>query len=351
MPNTKNITVTGDILIIDDKLANLQLLSSILKERGHNVRAVVNGAMGLVAARTLKPDLILLDIKMPEMTGYTVCRELKTDPALGDIPVIFISALEDTFDKVKGFNLGAVDYITKPFEIEEVVARVEAHLALYFAQQHAQEMAALRERQRLARDLHDSVSQTLFSAGVTTETLLMEYRIRPEQVEDGLQQIHQLVQAAQAEMRILLIELRPEILAKARLSDLLTQLAKVLRTRTNAAVDLDIVETYVAPTAVHDTFYRVAQEALNNIMKHAEAAHIAVHFESLPGQVRLTVHDDGHGFNREQVPAGHFGLLNMGERAEAIGALLAIESTPGEGTTVALRWTASEAERESEQNA
>ena len=142
----------SDILIIDDAPANLQLLSSILKDRGHQVRAVVSGKMGLIAARTVVPHLILLDVKMPDLDGYEVCQELKNDARLRDIPVIFISSLEETLDKVKAFHVGGVDYITKPFQVEEVIARVETQLTLYKVYRQAQQSATRRERERLARD-------------------------------------------------------------------------------------------------------------------------------------------------------------------------------------------------------
>lgn len=125
---------TPDILAIDDTPANLQLLAGMLKERGYRVRPVPNGKLGIQAAKKEVPDLVLLDINMPGMNGYEVCQQMKSDPELSSIPVIFISAMNDTLDKVKAFSLGAVDYITKPFQMEEVYARVDTHLALHFLQ-------------------------------------------------------------------------------------------------------------------------------------------------------------------------------------------------------------------------
>lgn len=123
-------TPRGDILIVDDTPTNLRLLSQILAERGYKVRAVLDGAHALAAAQAAPPDLVLLDIRMPRMDGYEVCRRLKADARTKDIPVLFISALGETEDKVKAFALGGVDYITKPFQAAEVLARVETHLAL-----------------------------------------------------------------------------------------------------------------------------------------------------------------------------------------------------------------------------
>ena len=122
--------VQGNIMIVDDTPANLTLLSGMLKEKGHKVRPVPSGRLALKAVEKDPPDLILLDINMPEMNGFEVCERLKKEAKFRDIPVIFISALTETLDKVKAFNCGGVDYVTKPFQFEEVEARVEAHLDL-----------------------------------------------------------------------------------------------------------------------------------------------------------------------------------------------------------------------------
>ncbi|OYD91269.1 GGDEF domain-containing response regulator [Nostoc sp. 'Peltigera membranacea cyanobiont' 210A] len=119
-----------DILIVDDMADNLRVLSSILTREGYNVRKALNWQMALTATQTLLPDLILLDIMMPEVDGYEICQTFKAWDLTADIPVIFISALDDVFDKVKAFKVGGVDYITKPFEFQEVLVRVQNQLAL-----------------------------------------------------------------------------------------------------------------------------------------------------------------------------------------------------------------------------
>jgi len=119
-----------DILIVDDTPANLRLLSTMLAEQGYHVRPVLNGALALEAAVARPPALILLDIRMPGINGYEVCERLKDDPATREIPIIFISAMDAAQDKVRAFQVGGVDYITKPFNVEEVLARVETHISL-----------------------------------------------------------------------------------------------------------------------------------------------------------------------------------------------------------------------------
>ena len=155
----------GNILIVDDTPANLRLLSEMLAGQGYHVRPVPDGSLALAAVQAQPPDLILLDIRMPGMDGYTVCENLKADAKTSEIPVLFISALEAIQDKVRAFNAGGADYITKPFQLEEVLARVETHLALRRLQEQiedanrkmAQELALAGEVQAsfLPHDLPD----------------------------------------------------------------------------------------------------------------------------------------------------------------------------------------------------
>ncbi|NHC34047.1 two-component system response regulator [Scytonema millei] len=133
MKNAQLNYTYANILVVDDTPDNLRVLSTALTERGYKVRCAKNGTMALITAKKDPPHLILLDIKMPEMDGYEVCKKLKSDGSTDNIPVIFLSALDDVFDKVKGFAVGGVDYITKPFQIEEVVVRIQHQLALQAA--------------------------------------------------------------------------------------------------------------------------------------------------------------------------------------------------------------------------
>ncbi len=154
----------ANILIVDDTLANLQILSATLSVAGYAVRGVSSGLMALHEAKLALPDLILLDIKMPEVDGYEVCQILKADEITRDIPVIFLSALQDVFDKVKAFKFGGVDYITKPFQIEEVFARVENQLTIQKLQkqlkeQNTQLVWEIQERQRCAIELSNRNKQ------------------------------------------------------------------------------------------------------------------------------------------------------------------------------------------------
>ena len=124
------LTAKPDILLVDDNRENLRLLSTMLSDRGYKVRKAINGSLALRAIAAVKPDLILLDINMPDYNGYEVCIKVKADPQTADIPIIFISALDEVLDKVKAFEVGGIDYITKPFEMQEVLVRVKTHLTI-----------------------------------------------------------------------------------------------------------------------------------------------------------------------------------------------------------------------------
>lgn len=139
MDTIRSAGAVASILVVDDTPANLKLLTSLLKAQGYKARPVPNGRLALQSARHDPPDLILLDVNMPEMSGYEVCEELQQDDRLRDVPVLFISALGETLDKVKAFQVGGADYVTKPFQFEELEARVKAHLALRRQKRQLQE--------------------------------------------------------------------------------------------------------------------------------------------------------------------------------------------------------------------
>lgn len=154
-PTTGAASQPAGILAVDDTPANLQVLAGMLKDRGYKVRPVPSGKLALLAAQRDPPDLILLDINMPEMNGYEVCEKLKADDKLKGIPIIFISALTEPLDKVKAFAMGGVDYLTKPFQMEELHARVETHLKLRRMQIELEDYSRHLElaRERLKHDL------------------------------------------------------------------------------------------------------------------------------------------------------------------------------------------------------
>ena len=175
----------GDILIVDDKLPNLRLLSDMLTEQGYKVRGAPSGSMALTAVRSAPPDLVLLDINMPEMNGYEVCQHLKSESQTRDVPVIFISALDEALDKVKAFSVGGVDYITKPFQVEEVLARVQNHLDLRRLQVELQQV-----NENLERRVEERTAELAQTVAALKEQIAERERAERERAELE-RQLHQ----------------------------------------------------------------------------------------------------------------------------------------------------------------
>ncbi len=216
--------------------------------------------------------------------------------------------------------------------------------------EHAEESAAAAERNRLARDLHDAVSQTLFSVSLIAEVLPRIYARDPVQGAQRLDELRQLTRGALAEMRTLLLELRPAALAEVNLSDLLKQLGEAVTGRARIPVEVRTEDTDALPTEVRVALYRIAQEALNNVTKHSGAATATVSLSPLDeprGGLRLVIQDDGTAFDPAEAGTRRLGLGIMRERAEAIGASLTITSAPGQGTTVSATWSPGDTAQES----
>ncbi len=167
-----------DVLIVDDSPSNLEVLSRMLRERGYRFRVANGGRRAIASAQAQPPDIVMLDITMPEMDGYEVCELLKKDPRTGEVPVIFISALDDALDKVRAFRVGGADYVSKPFQVEEVLARIDHQLRIARLQEDLarqnRELAAKNERLlELSREL-ERLSRTDALTGLANRRHLME---------------------------------------------------------------------------------------------------------------------------------------------------------------------------------
>lgn len=220
--------------------------------------------------------------------------------------------------------------------------------------EQAKTLASLQERQRLAQNLHDAVNQSLFSAGLIAEVLPRLWERDPEEGRRSLEDLRRLTRGAQADMRLLLAELRPSTLTDAELGDLLRLLGNALAGRTTLAVSVTVIgqeslsKHRTLPADIQVALYRMCQEGLNNIAKHAGATRVELQLQYDDGAVELHIRDDGRGFNVGQTPPGHYGLSMMDERAQAIGASLAITSHPGQGTEIVIHWTETQKQKDGE---
>jgi signal transduction histidine kinase/PAS domain-containing protein len=225
------------------------------------------------------------------------------------------------------------------------IAQIEEKAQMF---EQSRALVAVEERSRLARDLHDSVTQVLFAASLVAEVLPQIWRRDPEKAQASLEELRRLTRGALAEMRTVLLDLRPSALVKTPLSDLLAQLTEAATSRTGVRFQLFIEKIPSLPEEVHICFYRIAQESLNNIVKHAHASRVEVSLSANPlssditdtqrYEVKLVVRDDGRGLAPQENGLQHLGLAIMSERAADIHATLSVEGQPGAGTTVTLTW-------------
>lgn len=210
----------------------------------------------------------------------------------------------------------------------------------------SEQAAVTAERNRLARDLHDAVTQTLFSSSMIADVLPKIWERNPDEGRRRLEELRQLTRGALSEMRTLLVELRPAALADTDLGDLLEHQVNAFIARTRLQVGFERSVSYNPPVEVKEAFYRIAQEAFNNIARHAEAAQVRVRLDGEPMKMDLTIQDDGVGFDAQTLEHEGLGLGIMRERARSIGARLEVVSRPGRGTRLHLNWQAPDEEKE-----
>ena len=270
----KAVAKTANILVVDDVSANLQVLSGMLKDRGYKVRPVPSGELALLAARKDPPDLILLDINMPDMNGYEVCRHLKADETLKSIPVIFISALNENLDKVTAFAIGGVDYITKPFQMEELHARVETHLKIRRLQVELEASHARLERanERMSRDLEAAarIQQTFLpreAPGIPGTDFAWSYLPCDELAGDGLN----IIKLADERVGLYILDVSGHGVTSALLSVTLSRLLSPPTEPTSILVDTPDRHGVIPPADVADRLnglfpYDVATEQFATLM-------------------------------------------------------------------------------------
>jgi len=334
----KNLIFTREesILVIDDSPEKLKLLSGILSAAGYKVHLAPSGKLALNFINYNLPDLILLDIMMPHMDGYEVCQQLKAEQKTQDIPIIFISALQEVFDKVKAFSVGGLDYITKPFQQQEVLVRVENQLRLRRMSKQLIDQNILEERNRMAREIHDTLAQTF--AGIIIHLGAAERVIaaNPEQAQAHIKTVCGLARSGLAEARRSVEYLRPQLLEDGDLYRALNQIAKQMSSDAETRTIFEVVgRSYSLPLDAENNLLRSGQEALTNAFKYAKATAIKIELVYETSKFILRVQDNGQGFDTESICFSKgFGLLGMRERADRINAQLTVNSHPGHGTEV-----------------
>lgn len=366
MTGSINSQRTPSVLLVDDTPANLELLSGILKGRGYKVRAAISGELALQAVHSDPPDLILLDINMPGMDGYAVCAELKSDEKSKGIPVIFLSALNETIDKVKAFGIGGVDYITKPFQLEEVEARVKTHLEL---SRQKLELLENYDKLRELEKLRDSLVHMLVHDLRSPLTVVTGYH---ELIKDdkkntlSADSTGYLAEATEAAERI--ITMVSDVLdtskmeagqmkltvAECDLSRLLEEgVSKLKALLAGREVRFRPPESPATAQADREILARVIQNLLANAIKFTpeNGGLIRLAVESAGSRVRVSVEDNGLGvapayrkkifekFAQGELRAAQqrystgLGLTFCKLAVEAHGGSIGVDSKEGKGST------------------
>ena len=353
------------ILIVDDVPENLRLLSAMLEQTGFLVRPATSAKRALAAARREPPSLILLDIQMPEISGLEMCQQLKADAALNEIPVIFISALNETEEKIKAFDAGGVDYITKPFQEREVLARVKTHLELH---RQKVELEAINRRLKELESLRDSLTHMIVHdmrgplmviqghldmiRMFDTPALSKEGRHSLAEAQTGAKRltrmIAEMLMVSKLEAGKLMLQLAPcdlTALARKAVADLVSannpkQIQINLTSNLenlSVALDVELIE-------------RVLQNLLGNAMKFTPVhGTVLLNLMATAGEVRVEVGDNGPGIAPEfyQKIFEKFGQLESGQSrqgtglgltfcklaVEAHGGAIGVHSQVGEGST------------------
>ncbi len=363
---------SSNILVVDDTPDNLRLLSAMLSEQGYKVRKALNGKTALNTIYQVPPDLILLDINMPSMNGYEVCQQLKEDVKTKDIPVIFISALDDVLDKVKAFDVGGVDYITKPFQAEEVMARIENQLTIQ--RQKKQLQQEIKEREKTEKTLKiylHAVSHDLRNPVLGFSLVLKNFLKKKqdnieisrkilEQMSEScdrqLNLINSLVENQQLEMGGINLNLKPLNLVKLS-QQLATEWQPMLNEK-KARLSLDVARDLPLVQVDSDRLWRVLENLMANALKHNEpgiqltlkADIIRQEKQDLnPQKIRCSLEDNGVGID-PKLAATLFERYHRGESAkktlglglglylcreiiEAHGGEIGVVTEPGRGAT------------------
>jgi signal transduction histidine kinase len=371
------------ILVVDDEPANVLILERILRRaRYTHVRSTTDSGSVMGIVRRWSPDLILLDLTMPPPDGFAILEELSATPASPRIPVLVLTASDKGSVKERAFTLGASDFVTKPFDLAEVLLRIRnllgtRHLELALRDQNEalerrvrertieltaslaelnrvmDERQALisrfvsaqeEERRRIASDIHDDTIQAMVAAGMQIE--LVRRAIGDAPLADELDGLVRTVRDAIGRLRSLLFDVHPAMLEREGLAKSLRTYLDRMRDAGGPDFRLDVSAEHEPATDARATLYRIAQEALSNARKHAEADFVEVSLRAGSEGLILRITDDGIGFDPGRVvrlEEGHLGLTTMRERAALAGGTCRIESAPGRGTTVEVRFDADRA--------
>jgi signal transduction histidine kinase len=338
------------ILVIDDELITRTTLAALLEKPNYHVEMAEDGIQGIEMAKQINPDVILLDVMMPRMDGYQVCKLIRSDPQIGEVPIIMVTALDDEDAKLNGLVAGADDFLAKPFDTLELEIRLHtlrhvdryrhlinereklkdalAELSTKNRQLQLLSRRALaaqeNERRHVAVELHDEIGQLITGLKLILERQIAEARVVTSELMQRVREIS--------------LNLRPAVLDDFGLPAALNDLFKRFSHQTKIAIHHNInpLDERRFNKAIEIAVFRVAQEATTNIARHAGVNEANVTLTITPDCLRISIADSGKGF---ELPSGEIGvsstgLSGMAERVNIAGGQFSLQSAPGKGTLV-----------------
>ncbi len=350
--------MNSKILIVDDDPLGIDTLESILEGQGYDITSANNGSTALKKADELLPDLILLDVMMPGMDGFEVCRRLRATPKLAEVAIIILTALDDRPSRLLGIESGADDFLTKPVDRQELrlrvntVLRLNRYRTLHTQREDLRQMvervvtAQEEERKRLSRELHDDLGQALIAHALSLRNLQSELPLQPDLLNNRLNTLITDTNQTINRMHLLAHDIRPTLLDTLGLRSALETHSREFSFRTGLPVlfeaDLKLPDM---PDVYSITLYRILQESLTNVIKHSHARQVWVELSVEEHTIVLTIQDNGIGFAIEAGASRNgIGLTSLRERLTLVGGELVISSSAAKGTIISARLPLEEAQ-------
>ena len=339
------------ILIVDDNPTARETLVAMLEGENYDLRLAQDGAHALQMLEQLQPDLILLDVMMPGMDGFEVCRRIRSTPPRAEVPIIMLTALDDRESLVRGIESGADDFLSKPADRRELTARVRTITRLNRYRTLVEQRENIRlmaervvaaqeeERQRISRELHDDLGQALTTHLLALRNLQEDLSLPVETMFERLQSLHDQSYEIFVKIRRLARDLRPPVLDALGLRVAMQTYCTEFTRRTHLPIVFEADSSLPELSDIYNiTLYRALQEALTNIVKHAQASQGWVDLSMEEKMVHLTVQDNGIGFSEENSKSNGIGLTGLRERITIAGGTLNISSTSKRGTILSAQF-------------
>jgi len=343
------------VLIVDDDESAQEALFAMLEGENYDLQLAKDGFQALQTIKRLEPDVILLDVMMPGMDGFEVCRRIRSTPELAEVPILILTALGDHDSLLQGIEAGADDFLTKPVDRRELIARIRTILRLNRYRTLVEQRGNIRhmaerliaaqeeERQRISRELHDDLGQALTTQLLSLRNLQEDLSLPVEVMFERLQALYDQSYEVSVKIRRLARDLRPPVLdtlgLKVAMQTYCTEFTRRIHLPVVFEADAslpELVDTY------NITLYRALQEALTNVVKHAQASQVWVELSVEDNTVNLTVQDNGNGFSEEESASQGIGLAGLRERITLAGGTLNISSAARRGTVLSAQFPLAE---------